>query len=737
MRVKQREVRTMNAELTTKSELIIDAEFRRFVEDEILPLTSQDPKKFWEGVESVVNEFSPRNRSLLEKREKIQAQINEWHEKNEYSSENLEVYKQFLKDINYLVEEGPDFTIETENVDAEIASIAGPQLVVPVKNARFALNAVNARWGSLYDALYASDVIPKTGKLKPNGKYNPLRGQEVIKFSRDFLDQVIPLKEGSHHDVTLYQMYYQKLAAVLKDGTYVGLENPGQFVAYSGSKNEPRELVFKHNGLLIEIHITPNNGIGKLDIANVNDIYIESAVTTIMDCEDSIAAVDTEDKIEVYRNWLGLMTGELAERFMKGGKIVARNMKRDDIYNGRDGESFSIRRRSLMFIRNVGHLMTIDTIKDAQGNSIPEGILDGIFTSLIASIDLEEATKAPVKNSQEGSIYIVKPKMHGPEEVQFTCDLFSKVEEILGVPKNTIKIGIMDEERRTTVNLKECIRVAKERCVFINTGFLDRTGDEIHTSMEAGAFLPKEAIKAEPWIAAYENWNVDIGLACGLQGKAQIGKGMWPKPDEMAEMMRQKKDHPLSGANTAWVPSPTGATLHALHYHEVDVRSEQDQLKTRARASLDDILTIPLMQDQALSAVEIEKELENNIQSILGYVVRWIDQGIGCSKVPDINHIGLMEDRATLRISSQHIANWLHHAICSPEQVMEVMERMAAIVDEQNAADPTYEPMALNTAENMAFQAAKDLIFLGGTQPSGYTEPLLHDYRIKKKQANA
>ena len=724
----------MNAEMKPKLKLQIDSNFRQFIDDEVLPLTTVDSQKFWFGVQSLLTDLMPINQTLLNKREELQSQIDQWHESNDYDKENISVYKSFLEDIGYLVEEGEDFTIDTDNVDVEIAKMAGPQLVVPVKNARFALNAVNARWGSLYDALYGSDVIPKAGKLKPNGKYNELRGQEVIRYGRDFLDKAIPLASGaSHHDVTLYQIYYQTLAAVLKDGSYVGLVNPSQLVAYIGSKNEPRELIFENNGLKIEMNITPNSGIGKTDIANVNDICLESAITTIMDCEDSIAAVDSEDKIEVYRNWLGLITGQLSETFMKGDKKIVRNMKRDDICNTPDGGEMSLRRRSLMFIRNVGHLMTIDTIKDAQGNPIPEGILDGIFTSLIASIDLQENVQRCVQNSQTGSIYIVKPKMHGPEEVQFSCDLFGRVEQLLGLPENTIKIGIMDEERRTTVNLKECIRAAKSRCVFINTGFLDRTGDEIHTSMQAGPFLPKEDIKAERWIAAYENWNVDVGLACGLSGRAQIGKGMWPKPDEMADMMKQKRVHPLSGANTAWVPSPTGATLHAMHYHDVDVFAEQKNLKAREHAKRDDILTVPLMLDRELSKDEIVKELENNVQGILGYVVRWIDQGIGCSKVPDINNIGLMEDRATLRISSQHIANWLLHKICTEEQIMEVMKRMAVIVDKQNAHDASYENMAPNTANSVAFLAAKDLIFLGCEQPSGYTEPLLHDYRLKKK----
>ena len=723
----------MNKELSINTNLIIDEQFLSFINSEVLPLTQLNAQAFWTEVSNIFEEFAPKNQALLEKRDLLQEKIDQWHLEHEYSVDNLEPYKTFLKEIGYLVEEGPDFDIETTNVDAEVAEIAGPQLVVPVKNARFALNAVNARWGSLYDALYGSDVIPQTGKLKPNGKYNPIRGQEVIKYGRDFLDQVLPLSKGSHHDVTQYQIYYQKLAVILKDGSYVGLKNPNQLIAYNGSKDTPYELIFKHNGLLLELHISPNDGVGKFDIAQVKDIYLESAISTIMDCEDSVAAVDTEDKIEVYRNWLGLMTGELTENLTKQGKNITRRMKKDDTYNAIDGGNIQIRRRSLMFIRNVGHLMSINTIKNSNGENLPEGILDAIFTSLIGSIDVNNKSLNAVKNSHSNSIYIVKPKMHGPEEVKFTCDLLSRIEDLLELPRNTIKIGIMDEERRTTANLKECIRQAKERCAFINTGFLDRTGDEIHTSMNAGTFLPKEDIKNEPWISAYEDWNVDIGLACGLQGKAQIGKGMWPKPDEMADMMVQKRVHPMAGANTAWVPSPTAATLHAIHYHQVDVFEQQNTLKTRQRASLYDILTIPLLGNRELTKEEIETELENNVQGILGYVVRWIDQGIGCSKVPDINNVGLMEDRATLRISSQHIANWLHHNICTEEQVLATLSRMAKVVDDQNKNDPNYEPMSQNQNKSLALQTAKDLIFLGTKQPSGYTEPLLHDFRIQKK----
>ncbi|RVU84127.1 malate synthase G [Leucothrix sargassi] len=712
--------------------LTINTAFRQFIEDEVLPLTTLSANQFWRDVESVIEEFAPMNAELLEKRDRLQSQIDQWHKKNGYASVGIETYQQFLTDIGYLVDEGEDFTIQTTRVDAEIATMAGPQLVVPMKNARFALNAVNARWGSLYDSLYGTDVIDRSGELAPKGAYNPARGAEVISRGRQFLDDTLPLDGCSHTDVFEYRIENQQVVALLNDGSKTSLQQPEQFVAYDGAEATPSALFFKHNGLMIELIIDPNSGIGKEDAAGVSDIRLESALTTIMDCEDSVAAVDSEDKLEVYRNCLGLMTGTLEESISKGGKTFVRKMKRNTSHTRADGMRHFINRRSLMFIRNVGHLMTIDTIRTHKGSAIPEGILDGIVTALIGSIDVRKELDSEVLNSREGSIYIVKPKMHGPEEVAFTCQLFSRIEQMLGLADNTIKLGIMDEERRTTVNLKACIREAKRRCVFINTGFLDRTGDEIHTSMEAGPFLPKELIKTQPWIAAYENWNVDIGLACGLQGRAQIGKGMWPKPDEMAEMMAAKIGHPLAGANTAWVPSPTAATLHALHYHQVNVFNEQETLKTRERASLQDLLTIPLL-TETLSEAEVAAELENNIQGILGYVVRWIDQGIGCSKVPDINNVGLMEDRATLRISSQHIANWLHHGICSKEQVLETMQRMAVVVDEQNNQDNDYQPMASDIENNMAFQAAKLLIFLGRDQPSGYTEPLLHHYRIERK----
>jgi len=726
----------MNAVQNIMEGLTVNAEFRQFIEGEVLPLTTLSADQFWEDVQSVVEEFSPINAELLEKRDRLQTQIDNWHKQNDYAAVGIETYQQFLTDIGYLVDEGEDFKIETTRVDAEVAMMAGPQLVVPMKNARFALNAVNARWGSLYDALYGTDVIDRSGALAPKGKYNPERGQAVINKGRQFLDESLPLEGCSHTEVFEYRVENQQVVALLSDGSKTGLQQPQQFAGYDGSKATPSSLLFKHNGLLVELVIDPSSSIGQVDTAGVGDIRLESALSTIMDCEDSVAAVDSEDKIEVYRNCLGLMTGDLEETITKGGKSFVRKMEQDTAHTRPDGAPMSVRRRSLMFIRNVGHLMTIDTIRDRSGTAIPEGILDGIFTALIGSIDVRKELDSEILNSREGSIYIVKPKMHGPEEVAFTCELFSRIEQMLGLANNTIKLGIMDEERRTTVNLKACIREAKSRCVFINTGFLDRTGDEIHTSMEAGPFMPKDQIKTQPWISAYENWNVDIGLACGLQGKAQIGKGMWPKPDEMAEMMVAKVGHPLSGANTAWVPSPTAATLHAMHYHQVDVFAEQEKIKKRERASLQDLLTIPLL-TEALTAEQIEQELENNIQGILGYVVRWIDQGIGCSKVPDINNVGLMEDRATLRISSQHIANWLHHGICKPEQVMSIMQRMAAVVDQQNADDPEYQPMSNDTANNMAFNTARYLIFLGREQPSGYTEPLLHHYRLMLKEGAA
>jgi len=726
----------MSADQNIMEGLTINPAFQQFVENEVLPLTNINDFSFWKNFESLIEEFAPRNVELLAKRDELQTQIDEWHKQNDYAKVGVEAYQQFLTDIGYLVDEGEDFSIETKRVDAEIATMAGPQLVVPMKNARFALNAVNARWGSLYDSLYGTDVIDRSGKFAPEGAYNPARGAEVIKQGRKFLDETLPLSGSSHTEVSEYRVKDEKLVALLNDGSPTGLKEPSQFVAYDGAEATPTGLFFKHNGLMVEVVINPDSSIGKADAASVGDIRLESALTTIMDCEDSVAAVDSEDKIEVYRNCLGLMTGDLEETVNKGGKDIIRKMARNTKHTRADGLPLFICRRSLMFIRNVGHLMTIDTIRDKNGAAIPEGILDGVMTALIASIDIRKELDSEILNSREGSIYIVKPKMHGPEEVAFTCELFTRIEKMMGLSQNTIKLGIMDEERRTTVNLKACIREAKDRCVFINTGFLDRTGDEIHTSMEAGPFLPKDEIKTQPWIAAYENWNVDIGLECGLQGRAQIGKGMWPKPDEMAEMMAAKIGHPLAGANTAWVPSPTAATLHAMHYHQVDVFAEQENIKQRDRASLQDLLTVPLMTDTP-TPEQVEKELENNIQGILGYVVRWIDHGVGCSKVPDINNVGLMEDRATLRISSQHIANWLHHDICTQDQVLAIMERMAVVVDEQNSSDPEYKPMSPDTDNNMAFIAARSLILLGREQPSGYTEPLLHHYRLELKSSQA
>jgi malate synthase len=717
---------------------MINLQFKKFIDQEVLPKTQLSVNKFWNDFNALINEFSPRNRELLENRLHLQKQIDKWHLNNKSLPIDTAAYSTFLKDAGYLVSEGNPFKIETANVDSEIATIAGPQLVVPLKNARFALNAANARWGSLYDALYGSNVIPETDSLKAGADYNSLRGNEVIAYGRKLLDESVPLASGSHKDVVSYQIDQQTLLVTLSDNSQTNLSDSSHLVAFSGKEDSPTAVLLKHNGLHIELLINHEGAIGRTDRAGVDDIVLEAAITTIMDCEDSVAAVDSDDKIEVYRNWLGLMCGTLSIEFPKNGKIVSRRLNPDKHYNAIKGGDYQISGRSLLFNRNVGLLMDSDMITDVNDQPVPEHIIDGVLTALVSMIDLSR-TKSSDKvtrygNSKAGSIYIVKPKMHGPEEVRFVCELFGAIEEMLGLAPNTIKLGIMDEERRTTVNLMECIRVAKHRLVFINTGFLDRTGDEIHTSMEAGPFLAKEHIKQQPWIKAYENRNVDIGLDCGLSGKAQIGKGMWPMPDEMAQMMQTKIQHPLAGANTAWVPSPTAAVLHAMHYHQVNVFEVQKKLMSRQMSPLSDVLTIPLLLDrESLSKTQIEDELRNNIQGILGYVVRWVEAGVGCSKVPDINNVGLMEDRATLRISAKHVANWLHHGLCNKQQVLNIMVEMAAIVDEQNQTSQDYSSMSRDVESSMGFQAAKTLIFESQNLPSGYTEPVLHEYRRQEK----
>ena len=711
---------------TEKNGLKISTGLYDFINNEAIPGTDIKPDKFWNNFEKAVHELTPLNKNLIQKREGIQKKIDDWHKKNKDKEINKNEYLIFLKSIGYIIEEKDPFNIETKNVDSEIASIAGPQLVVPVDNARYALNAANARWGSLYDALYGTDVIPGD---KVEG-FNEDRANKVISYVRKFFDEIAPINQLSWHEITKIKIKEKDLVFVNgKEEKY--LKNKDQFVGYTGDKEKLNSILIKNNNLHIEVEIDPNHEVGKFDKASISNVLVESAISTIIDNEDSVAAVDAEDKIKCYRNWLGLMKGGLTANIEKNGKKFVRKLNSDRNYTSRDGRKITLHGRALLLNRNVGHLMTNPAILLKDGSEIPEGIMDAFIATLCALHDFKNK-----KNSRTGSVYIVKPKMHGPEEVAFTNILFGKVEEALGMKKFSIKVGIMDEERRTTVNLKECIRQVKNRIVFINTGFLDRTGDEMHTSFEAGPMIFKGDMKKSIWLSTYENWNVDVGLSCGFAGKAQIGKGMWAMPDQMANMMDQKISHPKSGANCAWVPSPTAATLHSMHYHKINVFEEQNKIKSRDAAKLEGILEIPKADRPNWALEDINKELENNAQGILGYVVRWVNQGVGCSKVPDVNNVGLMEDRATLRISSQHIANWLHHGICKEDQVMAVMKKMAKIVDDQNKNDPAYQKMSDNFDKSIAFSAACDLVFKGRTQPSGYTEPLLHQKRLEKKASN-
>lgn len=711
-------------------QLQVDNQLYDFIQNHALVGTDLNADEFWQGFSQLVHDLAPKNRALLAKRDQLQESLDTWHKVNPGPIKDMAAYQTFLKEIGYLVEQPDDATVHTTQVDTAITQQAGPQLVVPITNARYALNAANARWGSLYDALYGTDAIPFTDGADITAGYNPLRGQKVIDFARRFLDETIPLENGSHHDATHYGIENKRLVVRLKDDSTTGLKDTNTLLGYRGDASQPEAIVFTHHGLRFELQIDRTHAIGKDDLAGVKDILMESAVTTIMDCEDSVATVDAEDKTLAYKNWLGLITGDLSETIQKGDKTITRRLNADREYTDLDGTNQKLPGRSLMFIRNVGHLMTNPAILDKEGNQIPEGIMDAVITNLIAMRDLSLQ-----KNSEKGSVYIVKPKMHGPEEVAFADELFARTEDLLHIPRNTLKMGIMDEERRTTVNLKACVKAANERVVFINTGFLDRTGDEIHTCMHAGPVARKNDIKTLAWLPAYERNNVQVGLDCHLRGRAQIGKGMWAMPDLMADMLEQKIGHLKAGGNTAWVPSPTAATLHALHYHQLDVQAVQKGMEGQNIAVLEDILTIPVVENPTWTPEEIQQELNNNVQGILGYVVRWIDQGVGCSKVPDIHNVGLMEDRATLRISSQHIANWMLHGIVSAEQVDETLQRMAAIVDQQNQADAAYQPMANHFNTSKAYIAARDLIFKGLVQPNGYTEPLLHHWRLELKGA--